>query len=231
MLTQTESFSRRDTDRRTRTAPGRRLALWPAAAVAASVAAIVAADLVNPAYSPVTEVISRYVNGNHGWLITAALLTIGVASAASAARLRSADVSRTGRVALLVWAAGVFVAGIFPADPPGLWGQPSPADMVHGMAATLAFVALPLAALLLHRGLAARWARGAALLRVVSRFSLVSTAVLVVFLGDVMGGPSLSIGGFPTVVGLVERIAFGADLLWVALAAVAVSRPATRRTR
>ncbi|MCM1948253.1 DUF998 domain-containing protein [Streptomyces sp. G2] len=198
------------------------------AAIGTAVAAIAAADLVNPQYSPVTEVISRYVNGTAGWLVTTALFLVAGASGLLLALLRRAGAPRIGRWAVGVWAAGIAVAGVFPADPPGRWGRPSTSDIVHGMAATPAFLALPVAALVLHGWLTRRWTRGAGALRAVLGTSLVSTAVLLVCLVDVMDGPSLGTDAVPTLVGLVERIAFGAGLAWVALAAVAASRPAVR---
>ncbi|MFE5795021.1 DUF998 domain-containing protein [Streptomyces sp. NPDC056503] len=198
------------------------------AGVGAAVAAIAAADLLNPRYSPVTEVVSRYVNGTAGWLVTTALLLVAGASGLLLVLLRRAGAPRAGRRALGVWTVGVLVAGVFPADPPGQWGRPSTSDLVHGTAATPAFLALPLAALALHRWLARRVPRGAKALRAVLVASLVSTGVMLVCLVDVMDGPSLGTAAVPTLVGLAERIALGTALLWVALAAVAAARPADR---
>ncbi|MFF9501746.1 DUF998 domain-containing protein [Streptomyces sp. NPDC014656] len=210
-------------DRRTRL--GARAVL---AAAGTATAAIAAADLLTPEYSPVTEVISRYVNGPAGWMVTTALFLIAGASGLLVTLLRRAGAPRAGRWAAGAWAAGVAVAAVFPADPPGRWGRPSTSDIVHGMAATPAFLALPVAALVLHRWLARRWTRGAGALRAVLGASLVSTVLLLVCLVDVMDGPSLGTEAVPTLVGLVERLAVGAALAWTALAAVAVSRPAVR---
>ncbi|MEU2545610.1 DUF998 domain-containing protein [Streptomyces roseolus] len=198
------------------------------AGVGAAVAGIAAADLLNPGYSPVTEVISRYVNGTAGWLVTTALLLIAGASALLLALLRRAGAPRAGRRAVGVWTLGVLVAGVFPADPPGRWSRPSTSDLVHGTAATPAFLALPVAALVLHRWLARRRPSAARALRAVLVTSLVSTGALLVCLVDVMDGPSLGTAAVPTVVGLVERVAFGTALVWVALAAVAAARPQDR---
>ncbi|MFF7814695.1 DUF998 domain-containing protein [Streptomyces sp. NPDC007945] len=196
--------------------------------IGAAVAGIVAADLLNPGYSPVTEVISRYVNGTAGWLVTTALLLVAGASGLLLALLRRAGAPRAGRWAVAVWTVGVLVAGVFPADPPGRWSRPSTSDLVHGTAAAPAFLALPVAALLLHRWLARRRPGAARLLRAALVASWVSTAVLLVCLVDVMDGPSLGTAAVPTFVGLVERVAFGAALAWVALAAVAAASPRER---
>ncbi|MFE1345393.1 DUF998 domain-containing protein [Streptomyces sp. NPDC058757] len=211
------------TDRRARLGSRTVLAATGTAAVA-----IAAADLLTPEYSPVTEVISRYVNGPAGWMVTTALCLIAGASGLLVALLRRAGAPRAGRWAAGAWAAGVAVAAVFPADPPGRWSRPSTSDLVHGTAATPAFLALPVAALLLHRWLARRWTRGAVALRAVLGASLASTVLLLVCLVDVMDGPSLGTATVPTLVGLVERIAVAAALAWVALAAVAASRPAVR---
>jgi hypothetical protein len=111
------------------------------ATLGVSALAIAAADVLNPQYNPLSETVSRYVNGTAGWLITVAILGIGAASAALVPLLRG-----PGRWALAVWAAGVLVAGVFPADPPGRWSQPSVSEMVHGLAAWVAFAALAVTA-------------------------------------------------------------------------------------
>ena len=117
------------------------------------------------------------------------------------------------------------MAGLFPADPPGRWGRPSTSDLIHGTAALPAFLALPLAATVSLRGLMTVWPTARRALLAVTTASVVTTVALAVFLVDVMsGGPSLGLGGAPTLVGLVERLAITANVAWVALAAVAVSR-------
>ncbi|WP_328485665.1 DUF998 domain-containing protein [Streptomyces zaomyceticus] len=208
-------------------------------ALAAGCAAMIATDVLNPRIDPVSETVSRYVHGTGGWLITLALLSIGSASAVVARwswHLPGRPAARrAARGALAVWAGGVLVAGLFPADPPGQWGRPSTSDLIHGTAALPAFLALPLAATVSLRGLMTVWPAGRRALLAVTAASAVATVALAVFLVDVMsGGPSLGLGGAPTLVGLVERLAITADVAWVALAAVAVSRDrrdAGRRNR
>ncbi|WP_411076556.1 DUF998 domain-containing protein [Streptomyces sp. cmx-4-7] len=195
--------------------------------------AMVAVEGLNPQYDLVGETLSRYVHGTAGWLLPAALLAVGAASAVLAVRL-GAGTRRAGRAALVVWTAGILVAALFPADPPGHWRRPSLSELVHGNAAFLAFAALPTAALLLRGTLVARrpglrtaCARPAHGLRTalnaLTTASVTGTAALAVFLADVMdGGPSWGLGGAPTLVGLVERLVLAADFGWVALALVAV---------
>jgi hypothetical protein len=202
------------------------------ATLGSSLVAIAAADVLNPQYNPLSEAVSRYVHGTAGWLITAAILGMGLGSAALVAmlgRLTGLSIGgRIGRRALAVWAAGALVASAFPADPPGRSAHPSTSELVHGMAAWVAFAAFPLAAVLLARALSARLSArmrsGRGWLAGTAAVSAVATAALVVFLADVMDGPSLGIGGVPTLLGAVERLVIVANLAWLALAAVAVAR-------
>ncbi|MGW1226996.1 DUF998 domain-containing protein [Streptomyces sp. NPDC001515] len=194
--------------------------------------AMAAAEALNPEYDLVSETLSRYVHGTAGWLVPVALLAVGAASAVLVARL-GVGTRRAGRVALAMWTAGILVAAVFPADPPGRWSRPSVSELVHGNAAFLAFAALPTAAVLLRRALVARRPGVRTALNTLTVISAAATAALAVFLVDVMrGGPSLGLGGAPTLVGLAERLVIVADFGWVALAlAVAGARPERGRDR
>ncbi|MGW4055672.1 DUF998 domain-containing protein [Streptomyces sp. NPDC004779] len=188
---------------------------FPLALIGAGALAMAAVELLNPGYDLVSEALSRYVHGTAGVLLPAALLAVGAASAVLAARLRGG----AGRVAVALWAAGIMIAGVFPADPPGHHHRPSTSELVHGSAAFLAFAALPAAALLLRRTLTAARPRLRTALNALALASLLGTAALAVLLADVMdGGPSLGLGGAPTLLGLVERLVLAADLAWVAVA-------------
>ncbi|MFC8537460.1 DUF998 domain-containing protein [Streptomyces sp. NPDC057249] len=194
----------------------------PLALIGTAGLAMTAVEALNPDYDLVSETLSRYVHGTAGWLLPAALLAVGAASAALVVRL-GAGVRRAGRAALLVWTIGVLVAALFPADPPGRWSRPSLSELVHGNAAFLAFAALPTAAVLLRGRLAVRRPGLRTALSAFTAASVTTTAGLAVYLADVMdGGPSLGLGDAPTPVGLVERLVLAADLGWVALALVAV---------
>ena len=171
------------------------------------VVAFLTADLINPQYDPLREPVSRYVNGTAGWLITVAILAMGLLTAFALYLLRRSP-HRAGLALLGVWTAGLLVAGVFPADPPGMWDRPSTADMVHGLAAWLALAVFPIAAVLLRHA------------RTVAIASAVTTAILAVFMVDVMGGPSL-----PPLLGLVERVVIVVNLLWLALAVRTAVRP------
>ncbi|MFI9019166.1 DUF998 domain-containing protein [Streptomyces griseus] len=204
----------------TNTAAGARVR-GPLALIGLGALAMAAVEGLNPDYDLVSETLSRYVHGTAGWLLPAALLAVGAASAVLTVRLGSGT-RRAGRAALVLWTAGIGIAACFPADPPGYWSRPSFSELVHGNAAFLAFAALPTAAVLLRRTLVARRPRLRTALNALTAASVVATAVLAVFLVDVMdGGPSLGLGGAPTLVGLVERAVLAADFGWLALALTA----------
>ncbi|MFE4634544.1 DUF998 domain-containing protein [Streptomyces sp. NPDC056773] len=193
----------------------------PLCLIGMGVLALAVVEALNPEYDLVSETLSRYVHGTAGWLLPAALLAVSAASAVLAVRL-GAGTRRAGRVALAVWTAGILVAALFPADPPGHWSRPSPSELVHGNAAFLAFAALPTAAVLLRGTLAARRPGLRTALSALTVASVTATAALAVFLVDVMdGGPSLGLGGAPTLVGLAERLVIAADLGWIAVAMAA----------
>ncbi|MFF6882127.1 DUF998 domain-containing protein [Streptomyces sp. NPDC012421] len=213
----------------------------PLALIGAGALAMAAVELLNPGYDLISEALSRYVHGTAGGLLPAALLAVATASAVLTARLpggagrvrdRAGRVrdwagrvrDRAGRAAVALWAAGILIAGVFPADPPGHHHRPSPSELVHGSAAFLAFAALPAAALLLRRTLAAARPRLRTALNALAAASLLGTAALAVLLADVMdGGPSLGLGGAPTLLGLVERFVLAADFAWVAVALLATA--------
>ncbi|MEV0651085.1 DUF998 domain-containing protein [Phytomonospora sp. NPDC050363] len=176
------------------------------ALTALSAAAFVAADLANPDYDPVAETASRFVHGTAGWLIPTAIAAMAAAAALLALAVRGLG----GRIALWTAATGLALAAVFRADPPGHYSAPSASEMAHGLGAWIAFTALPVAALLLSRRLGLRAAAWA---------SVAATVVFTVFLIDVMDGPSLRIGSSESLVGLTERLAIAANLVWLALAA------------
>ncbi|WP_197093802.1 DUF998 domain-containing protein [Nonomuraea sp. SBT364] len=171
-------------------------------------------DLVNTEMSPVEETVSRFVNTGAGWLVTVGLLAMALAGAALTVAAARAGAGRAGTWLLGLWSAGVLVAAIFPADPPGQWDDPSVSETVHGLSAWVAFLAFMIAAVLLTRGLPRD-----ALLTGVTVAVVAGMILFVVTLVDVMIARSL-----PPVVGVTERVAMAANLLWMALAAVRLPR-------
>ncbi|MBQ1049070.1 DUF998 domain-containing protein [Micromonospora sp. C51] len=203
------------------------------------VAAIAAADAVNPQWSWIEHMASYFVHGRAGWLIP----TAGVGFAVSAAlliflvvRLTAARATggsptgeRLGLWLLGVWAAGMLIAGVFPADPPGHWDRPpSTAAMVHGLGGLTAFLALPVAAVLLTRTWRRdpRWQPVALGLTIAMVLVLAVFVVFVVTWVDVLDGPDLSVGSWYTVVGLVERAMVWSNTGWLVVAVVGLRRMA-----
>ena len=116
-----------------------------------------------PRLDPMREAVSYYVHGRSGWALTVGLVALAVGSAALTIDVaRGLRGGRAGVACLALWSVGVFLGGVFPADPPGNWSRPpSAAGAVHGIAAMVALAVLPVAALLLSRAFRRdpRWQR------------------------------------------------------------------------
>jgi hypothetical protein len=163
------------------------------------------ADALNPQWDAFGTMASHYVNGRAGWIVPTSLLAMGIASAILTIR---SPLKGPGRWLLGVWSAGVLVAAVAPADPPGGWDRPpSMAGTVHGVGGLLAFLVLPVAAAFLARTPALRLAAG---------FLAVTALTFWIFWLDVLGGPSLSVAGHPSLVGAVERLLLLGALVWLA---------------
>jgi hypothetical protein len=187
------------------------------------------ADLINPDWSPAEAMISHYVHAPRGgWLIPLGVLVMAVASGTLtwlvAAYTRG---GRFGLGLLGVWTAGLLVAGVFPADPPGQWDQPpTTAGALHGVAGPLAFAVLPAAAVVLSRVWRRdpRWRPVAGGLAVTTALSVAAYVLFMITFFDVMGGPSLAVGAWSTVTGLAERVMVWAYVGWLVVAAVGLRR-------
>lgn len=159
----------------------------------------VAQGLVRDGFSFARHPLSVLANGPGGWVQTANLALSGlmvIAAVMGIARVAPHG-SRALRGALVVYALGMIVAAIFPADPmdgfpPGTpLGVPttvSPTGLVHFAAGAVTFLAMAIACWAGARTMAKRAERG------LSRLSLL--AGFVVFLGF-FGGSALasSVGG------------------------------------
>jgi hypothetical protein len=126
-------------------------------AVAAAVAVIVAMDLMYLAelseINPLRRTISEHGLGPAGWLFGLAVGVVGAGSVAitvSVACSRLAPVLSIGMLALIAWSAGMLVVALFPKHD---WSVgPSLSGSIHRVASVVAFVSLPIAALLISRG-------------------------------------------------------------------------------
>jgi hypothetical protein len=193
-----------------------------------------AADLANPGWSPVETMVSHYVHARAGRLIPAGLLSLAAAAALLLTLLpRTAAGTRTGRWLLGAFTAAVVTGAVFPADPYGRWDQPpTVAATLHGTAAMVAFLTLPVAAILLTRTWRRdpRWQPVTGALTVTAVLSAVTCAVLAVLFADVADGPSLTVDPYESLIGLVERLTLWSFVAWLAVTAAGLRRLARQPT-
>ncbi|GEM_PF-5332884 len=79
---------------------------------------------VQPELSVLNDAVSYYMNGPFGWVLGFGLIAIGTGSLALWLAVRRVHLkSAAGQAALVVWAIGAIVGGIFPPDPRGVVGQ------------------------------------------------------------------------------------------------------------
>jgi hypothetical protein len=196
---------------------GRAAGFMALAGVATFVLAVGALHVLQPDLSPRDEAVSYYVHGPFGWLLTVGLLALGLGSLALVAGLgpfAAGRRGRIGRVLLAVWALGVLLGAAFAADPRGQWDEPpSLAGTIHGNAALLAFLALPVAAVLLGGVLRRdeRWHAG--LLGGLAVAAVVSLLLFAASLVPVFVRP-----GPPILLGASERLLLGCYAAWLAAA-------------
>ncbi|WP_128984040.1 DUF998 domain-containing protein [Streptomyces roseicoloratus] len=189
-----------------------------------AVLAFAISDAVNQGYDPMAETVSRYVNLQHGWLVTVGLLAVAVGSAAVAVR---AVGSGWGGWLLHFWAGCVLIAAVFPADPPGNWSRPSLSDSVHGVAAWAGFLALAIAIVRLTvvRRRDPAWASRA---RALTVLAWASSTAFVLFAVALVDKAALT---HTAPLGLAERIVIALNLAWLALAATSAKcRPSASGT-
>lgn len=124
---------------------------------------------------------------------------------------------RWGIRCLGVWSAGVLLGAMFTADPPGQWDRPpSISGMIHGLAAMVALVVFPIAAMLVSKGLHRNDpGTGSARLLTLARLAAGSLALFLASLVPVFVRP-----GPPILLGLTERVLFVCYAAWIAAAAI-----------
>jgi hypothetical protein len=171
-----------------------------------------ALHFLQPELDPLRDAISFYVHGRGWWLLTAGLLALDAASFVVVSLLPRDR--RAARVLLMIWCLGVLLGAIFPADPLGSWTRPpSVSGAIHGNAAVVAFVALPLSALLAGGPRRVRW------------LAALCAVSLIVFVASL--APAFT-GHPPRLLGLTERILVASYCWWLIAAATALQRTDTR---
>ncbi|MBB5872688.1 hypothetical protein F4553_006122 [Allocatelliglobosispora scoriae] len=114
--------------------------------------------------SPIRRTISEYAFYDTGWIFNYGVLALAAGSLAVLLALAGAGLVRptsAGAVGVLVWCLGLAAVVYFPKHN---WAVgPSPSGTIHRAASLLAFVALPLAAILIARAWRGdeRWRRSA----------------------------------------------------------------------
>lgn len=155
---------------------------------------------------------SYYMNGPAGWLFGLALVALGAASLVLARHCWRQSEPVTPTVLLAIWGLGACIGGLFPPDPRGHWDRPpSLTGMVHGIAAILAFLAFPAAAILMSR-------RRTRALSVLANSCLICLVLFFACLAPVfMNRP-------PIALGLVERVLIALYFAWIWLATQQIPR-------
>ena len=207
----------------------RLLAYLGLAGLSCFVATVVALHWLQPQLNPVNEVVSYYVHGAWGWLLTVGLIGLGIGSLALTIGVGRAVVGpgvRAGWWLLAIWSIGVLLSGIFAADPPGNWDRPpSRAGMIHGNAALIAILTLPIAALVLARSFRhdLQWRRKGTLLLILAVATVLSMGAFMTSLVPVIVSP-----GPPWLLGFTERILLGVYVVWLWVLAVGLLQAAGR---
>ena len=186
----------------------RRLAVAAAAGPVLFALAAVVAPLLRPGFGIVDESISSHAVGSYGWVQRSTFFALGLSSLVLAVGLRStiepSPAANAGWALVAVWGVGAILGGIFPAD--DVYGG------THGVVATVSFVAIAAAILLLSGCFAGdeRW----------RRFAVPSSAL----------GMAAAISGVLTATsrsswfGVSERLFIAAVLCWLVLAAYHLGR-------
>jgi hypothetical protein len=187
---------------------------------------------LKPEIEPSWRFISEYALGRHGWLMSVAFVTFGLAHLALAADVRRyLSGSWPGRlplVALVVSAVGLTIAGVFTTDP--VTADPSTATMsgrLHNIGGGMG-LAMTLAVVLVTWQLAkhASWQQARRPLVTSAALALIGTIVSIVALGVLLSrsggsfGPDVPVG-WPN---RFELATYGLWFLTVARSSLAIDR-------
>jgi hypothetical membrane protein len=194
--------------------------------------AVILMHAIQPELSPIDDAVSYYMNGRLGWILSVGLIFLGVGSLAVLWVLRkriNTNEARFGSWCLGVWGAGVIIGGIFPPDPRGHWGEPpSLAGMIHANVAMIAFLAFPIAALLLSGKIGQRQSPESPRLTPLLRgFAFASGLLLLVFF--VCLAPVFSRHA-PYALGLAERVLLLAYVAWLGTASILAATNTKKET-
>lgn len=201
------------------------LGLGGALAVVLTVAMIGGLDAHRAVTSPYSlrRTISEYALGPQGWVFDVGVLLLAAGSAAILAVLVRAGVARwwsPGAVAMALWSVGLTLVVLFPKHNWAM-GGPSASGTVHRVASVLAFLSLPVAAVLLAKPWlrSAEWGRHARRVFALGWLSALALSPLVyALLVDASGGTAwwrvFPLGYVERLLVVVEVVAVLAAGLW-----------------
>ncbi|MBN6051289.1 DUF998 domain-containing protein, partial [Nonomuraea sp. RK-328] len=131
----------------------RQAARWGLGAVGAGVAVVAGLDLAGAGLgeiNPLRRTISEHGLGTYGWVFGLGVALLAAGSAAIGVALaRTRLAGAFGTLALMAWSAGLLVTAWFPKHD---WSVgPSLSGSIHRMGSLVAFLSLPVAALVIAR--------------------------------------------------------------------------------
>jgi hypothetical protein len=188
---------------------------------------------ISPGYDPMRQFVSLLSLSDWGWLQVASFLLTGllvVASAVGLSRVLATGIgARWAPIGIGLAGLGLVVAGIFSTDP--LQGYPPGAPLglpltaswhaaLHLVGALLFFGGLPFASIVLARRFASGGEYGWAI------YSLTSGIGMFLFNLVTSASPG-TVGMFPEVAGLLQRISIVLGLAWLAMVSLRLVRGTT----
>ena len=190
-------------------------------------AIIVALHAIKPELDPSWRFLSEYAIGQHGWLMKAAFLIWAASSAALALALKGelwTTSGRAGVVILLIVAAALVMAGLFPQDP--VTAKPdetSTSGALHAIASMIGIPGTPVAAMLVSSSLWRKnpdWAAHRSAIRCSAHATWISLALMIAYLMWTVPRA----GGFnPSVMaGWMNRLVVATYLIWLLVVSLRV---------
>lgn len=180
---------------------------------------MLALHAIKPEFEPSWRFLSEYAIGRHGWIMTLAFLVWSASSAALALAVRREVTTRSGRIGaavLLVVAAALVPAGLFPQDP--VTARPdetTTSGTIHALASMIGIPGIPIAAMLISSSLSQSspgWAAHRPALMRSAHATWISLALMVGYLAWAVPHA----GGFTSEVwaGWMNRLVVATYLLW-----------------
>jgi hypothetical membrane protein len=176
---------------------------WGAAATAVFYLVVLAVlHVLRTDVDPATDPVSDYAVGDYGMLEVFAMLAVGLGALALTAALHQTPRrSMVGLVLLAVFGLAKVAQAFFPID---VGDETTTSGSIHSVLGTMAFFALPVAAVLLSRS------RGGVEMVIAV---LLAVAMVAVFVSNTVGG-----------VGIAQRVFLVLSSIWVLVTAVRLAR-------